>query len=353
MITLRAGIVGAGFMGQTYAKTIEAMAPNVCLAGVAGGSRAEGLAARYGVRCYPSYRELAESDGIDLVCIATPHAQHADHALAAIHAGKHVLIDKPMAHSVEACDTILEACREHGVQCSVTFTQRKRIGFVKAKEALDSGELGRVLEIRSYQIVPDGIAGARPWQLLPENLGFLFGHGVHNIDGIRALTGCEIVSVFAKCRSLTGAPVEATSDVILTMDDGCVHYVFCSFEAPKPGFPRSEVGARIVCERGLIDLDPYDETRASIGGGPWQTLAVQPPIDWAGQGFLDPNRLQTYRDILQDLVDAVVSGREPGISGWDGRQAVAAVRAAYESSKTGTEVRLAVDNQAEPATRTN
>jgi predicted dehydrogenase len=299
------------------------------------------LAEQYGIRHFVSYRDLVENAEVDLVCIATPHALHAEHALAAVKAGKHVLIDKPMAHTVAACDAILEACRARGLTCSVTFTQRNRIGFVKAKEVIDSGRLGRVLEIRSYQIVPNGMAGVPRWQMLPENLGLLFGHGIHNLDGIRALTGTEIKSVFAKCRTLAGAPVEGTSDVLLTMDDGAVHYVFCSFELPKPGFPRSEIGTRIACEKGLIDLDPYKETRMSIEGGDWQLLALQPPIDWAGKGFLDPNRLQTYRDLIQDWVDAIHEGREPKVTGWDGRQAVAAVLAAYESSRTGCEVHLA------------
>ncbi len=87
-------------------------------------------------------------------------------------------------------------------------------------------------------------------------------------------------------------------------------------------------------------MDTYKETRISIEGGDWQTLAVQPAIDWAGKGFLDPVRLQTYRDLLQDFVDAIIDGREPKVTGYDGRQAVAAALAAYESSRTGAEVFL-------------
>ncbi|HOZ49611.1 MAG TPA: Gfo/Idh/MocA family oxidoreductase [Candidatus Hydrogenedentes bacterium] len=338
--TLGFGIVGSGFMGQTYAKTLGTMVDGARLVGVTGGSRAAQLAETYGVTRFDSYEALLASDEIDAVCIATPHACHGPQALAAAQAGKHVQIDKPMATSVEACDVILDACDERGLKCAVTFTLRGRIGFVRAKETIDSGRLGRVREIRTYQIVPGGLGAVPKWQLEPENIGLLFGHGIHNIDAVRTLTGREIRSVFAKCRTMTGAPVEATSDVILTMDDGSVHYVFCSFEVPKPGFPRSEVGARIVCERGLVDLDPYAETRASIDGGPWETIAVQPSIDWAGQGFLDPNRLESYRHVLDDLVDAIRNDREPRASGRDGRQAVAAVFAAYESSRTGREIGL-------------
>jgi predicted dehydrogenase len=338
--TLGVGIIGSGFMGKTYAETVHRHVRHVRLAGVTGGTRAPALAAQHGVPFFDAYQALVASPDIDLVCVATPHASHAEHALAAARAGKHLLIDKPMAHTVEACDAILDECESKGLKCSVMFTMRNRIGYVKAKEEIDSGKLGRILEIRSYQVVPDGLNAVPKWQLFPENLGLLFGHGVHNVDAVRALTGREVRSVFAKCRSLTGAPVEATSDVLLTMDDGMVHYVFCSFELQKPGFPRSEAGIRIACEKGLVDVDAYKETRISIEGAAWQTLVTQPPIDWASKGFLDPVRLQTYRDLLQDLVDAVIEGRPPKVTGWDGRQAVAAALAAYESSRTGKEVFL-------------
>jgi len=337
---LGVGIIGSGFMGKTYAEAIARHVRNVRLAGIAGGTRAPELAGKYGVPCFDFYQDLVASPDIDLVCVATPHARHAEHALAAARAGKHLVIDKPMADSVEACDAILDACASAGLKCTVTFTMRNRIGYVKAKEEIDSGKLGRVLEIRTYQVVPDGLKSARGWQLHPENLGFLFGHGIHNIDAVRALTGREVRSVFAKCRTLLGAPVEATSDLLLTMDDGTVHYVFCSFEVAKPGFPRAESGIRVACEKGLLDVDTYDETLISVDGGAWRTLAVQPPIDWAGKGFLDPVRLQTYRDLIQDLVDAVLEGRQPKVTGWDGRQAVAVALAAYESSRTGNEVFL-------------
>ena len=255
--TLGVGVIGSGFMGKTYAETVARHLRNVRLAGVAGGTRAPELAAKYGVPGFGSYEELVSRPDVDIVCVATPHAGHAEHALAAARAGKHLVIDKPMAHSVEACDAILDACAARGLKSTATFTMRNRVGYVKAQEAIDSGKLGRVLEIRTYQVVPDGLKSARGWQLQPENLGFLFGHGIHNIDAVRALTGREVRSVFAKCRTLTGAPVEATSDILLTMDDGGVHYIFCSFEVVGPGFPRAESGIRVACEKGLLDVDTY------------------------------------------------------------------------------------------------
>ena len=89
-----------------------------------------------------------------------------------------------MACTVEDCDRILALCRSKQLKCAVTFTHRARVGSMKAKELLDSGVLGRVLHIRSYQVVPDGVRVVPGWQLERQNLGFLFGHGIHNLDAL-------------------------------------------------------------------------------------------------------------------------------------------------------------------------
>lgn len=335
------GIIGSGFMGRTHAETISTLVNGARLVSISGGPKAASLAAEYGVQSFAPCEETFMRDDVDVVVLATPHNVHAEHAIAAAKAGKHLLVEKPMACSVEQCDAIIAACRPAGLKCAIMYTHRNRIGCLKARELIASGRLGRVVHIRSYQIVPGGMAVVPPWQLDAENLGLLFGHGIHNLDALRWFSGQDIHAIYAKCRNF-GKPcaVEGTSDVLATMADGSTGYVFCSFEAPKPNFPRSEIAARIICERGLVDVDVYGETRASIDGGPWETIARQEPIDWAGRGAMDPVRLRAYAAGIQDLVDAIREDREPANSAWDGRQAVAAALAAYESSRTGKEIVL-------------
>jgi predicted dehydrogenase len=116
--------------------------------------------------------------------------------------------------------------------------------------------------------------------------------------------------------------------------------LWASFQIPKPSFPRSQFTAWIVGEKGLIDLDAYGELRVATEGR-WRTVETQAPIDWAGKGFLDPVRLESYTRQCQDFIDSVLDHREPMVTGWDGRQAVAAALAGYESSRIGEEVTLA------------
>jgi predicted dehydrogenase len=339
---LGVGILGAGFMGQTYARAINTLVPGATLAAVAGGSRSEKLANEYGVAYFDTVDELIACDGVDLVCIATPHVCHGEQGLPAARAGKHLIIEKPMACTVRECDAILDACKDTGALCAVMFTQRFRTCPLETKKLLDSDKMGRVLHMRSTQLVPDGMEGAVPrWQLVPANVGILMGHGIHNIDQARWFTGQEIRSVFAKVRCISGQyPVDGTSDVLLTMADGSVVSIFCSFELVRPGFERSGGATRIVCELGLIDVDWYGEMRVSFDGGPWEVVAEQEPIDWAGKGFLDPVRLKTYAANINNVIAAIQRGEPLAASGWDGRQAVAAAAAAYESSRSGQEIYL-------------
>ena len=341
MHPLGIGIVGAGFMGQTYARAVSTLISNAQLRAITGGSRASDLAREYHVDAEPSLDALLARDDIDIVCIATPHALHGQQALAAANAGKHLLIDKPMATTTAACDAILDACHERGLRCDISYTQRERTCNLETKRLLESGELGRILTMHNVQVVPNGMATTPQWQLDPENIGVLMGHGVHNIDQVRWFSGKEIVKVFAKVRHFDPTyRVDSTSDLVLTLEDGTVCTIFCSFEVPAPGIQRTGGATQVVCEKGIIDSDWYGELRVSRGGGAWEVIATQEKIDWAGKGFLDPVRLKTYATIIQRLVDDARAGKGAGGTGWDGRQAVAVAEAAYLSSRTGREIEI-------------
>ncbi len=320
---LGCGIIGAGFMGKTYARVIRDHVEGATLVAVAEGS----------------VDALITRDDIDVVCIASPHAVHGEQALAALNGGKHVLIDKPMATTVEACDAILEACTRNKVRCEITFSQRQRICNIETKRILDSGEIGRMCHMRNVQVVPDGMKTTPAWQLESENVGILLGHAIHNIDQVRWFSGQEVAKVFGKVGSFDSKyAVDSTSDLLLTLEDGTVCNVFCTFEMPAPGIPRTGGATQIICERGIIDSDWYGELRVSRNGAPYEVVATQPAIDWAGLGFLDPVRLETYAAVIQPMVDGILAGDTTSVSAFDGRQSVAIALAAYESSRTGQEV---------------
>jgi len=340
MADIGIGIIGSGFMGRTYSETIAKYCKGAALRAVSGGSRAEKLAADYGMALEPSTEALLARDDVTAVFITSPHDRHAEQAIATAGAGKHILLEKPMACSVADCDAIIDACEKNGVKCTIAFSQRTRKTPRKAKGLIDEGAIGRIQQMHTTALVPIGLSGLPKWQTDPENMGTLFAHGVHNLDMIRWFTDQEIATVYAKCGTIEpGIETEGTSMVLLTLADGTSASFWCSFQVPKPSFDRAQFSARLIGEKGLMDLDAYGELRLATDGQ-WQTIETQEPIDWAGKGFLDPVRMEAYQLQCQDFIDAVANDRPPAVSARDGRQAVAAALAAYESSETSREITL-------------
>jgi phthalate 4,5-cis-dihydrodiol dehydrogenase len=273
------------------------------------------------------------------VLISTPHCEHAAQAIAAAQHGKHILLDKPMATSVSACDRILEATDAAGVKLMIMYGQRFRTCNIEAHRLIREGVIGNVRMILELILASGGIASLPPWQSRPENIGAFMGHAVHNIDRIRWLTGAEITSVSAhmQCDAKTG--VEESTMALLKLTNGAMATLWESWNIVPPGFPRSGSGAWIAGTTGNLDLDAYGTLRLGRGSE-WTVVAEQAAIDWKGQGMLAPVRMKAYQMQHQEFVDAVIGNREPSVTGHDGRAGVAVAEAAYRSAAEGRTICL-------------
>jgi predicted dehydrogenase len=332
MNEIRLGIIGSGFMGRTNAETITKYLPGGRLIAIAGGSRAPQLAADYGVECMPSVEDLVSRDDIDAVFISTPHSQHAAQTIAAANAGKHVLLDKPMAASVDECDQILTAARRANVNLMIMFGQRFRLVNREAHRLIQEGAIGRIQAISTFALNTGGLASLPPWQSLPENLGTFFGHGIHNLDQVRWFTGDEVRSVAACVQRDPSSGNEVSTMAVLGLQNGAMAQVWVSWTIPSPNFPHSGFSARVAGDKGILDLDAYGVLRLGRDGS-WTVVAEQAPIDFRGKGMLDPVRMEAYGAQAQEFVASIREARQPSVTGEDGRAAVAIALAAYESAK--------------------
>jgi predicted dehydrogenase len=332
MNDIRLGIIGSGFMGRTNAETITKYLPAGRLIAIAGGSRAPQLAADYGVECASSVAALVGRDDIDAVFISTPHSQHAAQTIAAANAGKHVLLDKPMAASVDECDRILDAARRSNVNLMIMFGQRFRLVNREAHRLIQDGAIGRIQAISTYALNTGGLSALPPWQSLPENLGTFFGHGIHNLDQVRWFTGDEVRTVAACVQHEAPSGNEVSTMAVLGLESGVMAQVWVSWTIPSPNFPHSGFAARVVGETGILDLDAYGVLRLGRDGA-WTVVAEQAPIDFRGKGMLDPVRMEAYGAQAQEFVASIREQRKPSVTGEDGRAAVAIALAAYESAR--------------------
>lgn len=339
MTEVRIGIIGSGFMGRTHAHSLTQGVKHVSLAGVAGGSRSSQLASDFKTRHYDSPESLASSKDIDAVIIASPHNLHRVHASLCATQRKHALVEKPMAPSLEDCREMIRLFQSNGLFLMVAFTQRFRQSNIVTHDIIRRGTVGRILMVEEYALLPEGLSAYPPWQQKQENLGILFGYGVHNIDKLRWLLQAEVDFVSANViRSTDG--IETSSMATFHWTNGTLTNLWSSVDLPKPGFDGTSLRSRIVGEKGLLDVDSYGEVRLALRGGKWETLFVQPAIDWRGSGMFAEARMGSFNAQNQAFVDAILSGTDPPISGLDGLRAAEIALAVYQSAATHQTIHL-------------
>ena len=342
MKSIGVGLIGAGFMGRTSAETVTRYLQGAHLVSITGGSRAGALAEEYGVEADESIAAMLARTDVDAVMISTPHCAHANEAVVAAEAGKHILLDKPMATTVEDCDRINAAAAKTGSKVMIMFGQRFRDCNIRAKQLIDGGAIGNVRMMQEQILATGGLASLPAWQSQPANVGIFVGHAVHNIDRIRWLSGGEITAVSAQVQRDPISGNEVSTMAVLSISTGAMATIWASWDIAVPLFPRSASSALIAGDEGNLDLDAYGELRLGKAGE-WTIAAKQQPIDWAGQGALSPVRMEAYRRQGQEFIDSIHQDRIPSVTGLDGRAAVQVAVAAYQSAAEGRTIQLSTE----------
>lgn len=324
MKKLGAAVIGCGIYGGVHAR-IYAADPRVELVSVWSRrrERAEAAAAKYGVEAAPSWEQIASDDRVQLVSVATPDFAHTEPVLAALAAGKHVLVEKPMATSSGECRQMIEAARRTGVRLMVNFHQRWHPPFARAREAIVAGEIGKPSS--GYIRLSDRIEVATEWLPWAGQSGPEWFLLPHILDLARWLVGGEPRWVFAAATRgvLASRGVDCYDTVQAQVDfSGTI----CSFESSwilPASYP------------GLIDFEVQvqgTEGRVDVSAG-------QEQVRVAGKDYRTPLVLDfiTEEGPIRHFVDCVVNGRQPTCSGEDGlvvtRMAEAAVQSIREERR--------------------
>ncbi len=339
------GIVGVGMIADFHAQAI-AQLTHARIAGVANKipERCRAFCERNRVPFWTlNLDELVGRPDVDIVCIATPSGAHLEPALAAIRAGKHVVIEKPMEISTDRADEIIRAADAAGVRVVPIFQARFGEGARTVKAALEAGRLGRLVLASVYVKWHRPASYYTGWKgtLALDGGGAIINQGIHGVDLLQWFAGMP-VEVFAwKTRRVhTGIEGEDTAVVALKFGDGALGAIEAS-TALYPGWSRR---IELCGEHGSIVLEDDRIAR-------WEFRTAQPEDDAIraagtqnalGSGASNPSAISTegHRRQLQDLVDALRENRAPRLDGHDGRKAVALVRAIYESAERGMPVKL-------------
>ena len=337
------GILGSGFMGRTYSECLTHYIHGARLHAVSGGSRAPQLALDYQIDYVPATETLLAREDIEAVIITTPEMVHREQTELAAAAGKHVLVEKPMAPSIADCQAMIAACAQAGVTLMVIQSQRFRGVHQRAKQILAERSLGPVWQLRHWASQPlehaQKLVTKSPFYLDPAGGGLYMGFSVHNFDLVRWLVGAEVSTVYAQVNHYGHHSIPNLSLMAqLGFDNGVMAQVWINLEMPGETFKRSRFRTQVVGEKGLLDFDGYSHLDLAIDDG-WQRIWEQPAFDLANPQ--DPVRLEAYSNMVQEFIDAIREDRQPAVTGDDGRAAVELSLAALQSSRTGQVVKLA------------
>jgi predicted dehydrogenase len=342
------GIIGSGFMGRTYAECLARYTRRGRLLAVAGGSRAPQLAADYGVDYLPTLEELVARPDIAGLIVTTPEMVRLEQTRLAAAAGKHLLVEKPMARDVAQCEAMIEACDRAGVSLMVVQSQRFREVHRRAYQLVREGRIGAIRQIRYWGQQPvqyslDAVA-ARPFYLDPQGGGLYMSFIVHAFDLVRWLAGSEAQTVVAHVSRYGQHHIPNLSAMAqVTFQNGITAQLWACLEMPGQTFPNSEFHTQIVGDKGLLDFDGYTHLDLGTASG-WERLWTQPPMNPLNP--VDPIRLESFSRMVQDFIETILSGSPPSVTGQDGRAAVELCQAALQSARTGQVVTLPLVGQA-------
>ena len=340
-MTVRVGVIGSGFMGRTWSEVAANHAAGTSLVAVGGGRRAADVAADYGVPLEASPETLIARSDIDLVVLASPPAAHRAQAIAAAAAGKHVLVEKPMAQDEAECAEMVDACQAAGVRLSVVSQHRFRDTPAAAHRLIAEGAIGdvRMIRLNGAEIGWwDLKARGDEWKLDPAQQTAWASWSAHGCDLIRWLAGSEPVRAYARITNFSGEPPDVGQSAMAQYElaSGAIVQVWMTYEMPKPGFD-STWEFVIIGSAGIIRLYPYGQLLLGREDG-WEVVTEMPAFDPLDAN--DPIRLRAYARQLEDLVAAVSDGHDPLVSGEEGRRTTAMLTAAEVSARTGAAVDL-------------
>ena len=328
---MRAGIVGAGFMGTTHAAGWTATPAQ--LVGLTAETKQEAslLANKYNAKVYPSLDEMLPD--VDVVDICSPTHLHHEMALKAAAAGKHIICEKPLARTTKQAQEIVAACRKAGVQLLVAHVVRFFPEYALARSAVAEGQIGKpgVIRLHRGSYRPKKPAGN--WFLDEvKSGGILMDLMIHDYDYARWVAG-EVESVSA--RRVTELHLDAPVDyglVILSHRSGALSHIAGAWAYPPPTF---RTHLEIAGDRGLIEFD-------SDGTAPVQNLILKSGGSDAPDIALpsSPVSESPYTTQIKEFYAALAEGKPSRVSAADGLAAVQIADAAIQSAHSGRPVRL-------------
>jgi len=341
-LVLRVALVGCGRIAKRHAELLgRAQVAGAQLAAVCDivEAKAQLLGRAFNVPAYRDMHEMCAKENIDVLTVLTESGRHADHVLALAECGKHVVVEKPMALTLEDADAMIRACDANGIKLFVVKQNRFNTPVQKLREAMEQGRFGKLVlgtvRVRwcRDQAYYDQDAWRGTWAL---DGGVLSNQASHHVDLLEWMMG-DVESVFAKAMTaLVDIEAEDTAVVALKFRCGALGLI----EATTATRPRDLEGSlSVLGENGAVEIAGFavNELRT------WEfTPSVPEDLEVKRKYSVNPPNVYGFghRAYYEHVVDCILNDRQQLVDGLEGRKSLELITAIYESIETGREVHL-------------
>ena len=330
---LKAAVIGVGAMGRNHAR-VYAEYDKVELVGVADSneSLAEDVASKYHVKAYRNYQDLLAKERPEAVSVAVPTAMHEEVGSAVLQAGAHVLIEKPIASTVEDGKRLMALADAQGRKLMVGHIVRFNPAIRALREKMQAGELGRIFQIVCRRV--------GPFPARIRDVGVVVDLAPHDIDVMRYLTGEEPETVYAQIARRVHTDHEDLVFGMLQFPSGMTGALEINWLTPTKVRETLVLGERGMFRVDDLTQDLYFFANADINGELWSGLGT---IKGVSEGEMIRYPLRRYEPLraeLEAFVEAILDNKPVPVSGKDGLEALRLAQALIESGQKKQVIRV-------------
>jgi len=307
-------VIGAGFWGRNHARNLKELQETHLIAVCdKDEARAKAIAELFGVEAYTDSRKMLKRKDIEAVTVCTWSTNLATEAMNVLRAGKHVLVEKPMANSVREAKKIVDLAKKKQRYLMVGFLMRFIPGVQRIREAVEKGEIGTLVYATARRV--------SEWPERIGDVGVVKDLAIHDIDIARYILGDDPIEVYAKVGSLRHKQFEDHAQILLTFKGGKTVFIEANWLTPYKIRKLTVTGSSAIMSLDYITQEITIETSG-------QTLAPRYEVK-------EPLKLE-----LQHFAHIILNDKEPIITGVDGLKAVRVAEAALQSAQRGTAIKL-------------
>lgn len=329
---LKAAVIGAGSMGRNHIRIYRQLKEigSVAVADL-DGAIVDRMVQTYGVAGYVDYREMLDKERPQVVSVAVPTRVHREVALEVIARGINLLLEKPIASTIEEGQEIIEAARDRGVVLSIGHTERFNPAVMELKRRLEAGELGRPFLVRARRL--------GPFPPRVRDVGVVVDLATHDLDIIRWLIDSPVERIYAETERRIHTEYEDLLCGLLKFRNGTIGILDINWLTPTKIRELSITGERgmFVVNYLTQDLMFYENDYSS---SPWSSLSMLRGVSEGNMTRIKIAKKEPLQVEIDSFVAAVLNGEEPAVSGEDALEVLHLALKIVESGQRGEVIRL-------------